>query len=183
MDEAHASVNPPPDPENGASVTRRGFFARMTGLIIGVLGAGYCIPLLTFAIRPALKKKEIRWADAGSLSELTVGAPKDLSYVTTQTDGWMKTSGMKSVWGTLLPDGSVRVFSPACPHLGCAYHWDSGAKEFKCPCHGSVFALDGTVLGGPAPRPLDTLPSKIENGRVMVKFEAFQEGSSKKVQV
>lgn len=183
MSDLESSENRPQLPDEGGPVTRRGFFARMTGVILGIIATGMGIPLLIFAIRPALKKKQVAWADAGSISALTVGVPKDLSYASTQMDAWLKTSGIKSVWGTLLPDGSVRVFSPACPHLGCAYHWEQGEKKFKCPCHGSVFALDGTVLAGPAPRPLDTLPSKVEDGRVMVKFMAFQEGLSKKIPV
>jgi menaquinol-cytochrome c reductase iron-sulfur subunit len=165
------------------SVTRRNFFARMTGLIAGVLGLGMGIPLLTFAIKPTLRHKKVAWADAGSVAVLTPGTPKDLSYEATSMDGWMKTSSMKSVWGELLPNGSVRVFSPNCPHLGCAYHWAAAAKEFQCPCHGSVFAYDGKVLAGPAPRPLDTLPSKIEDGRILVQFIRYQAGLPKKVPV
>jgi len=169
--------------DTDSSITRRSFFARMTGLIAAIIGMGMGIPLLTFAIKPAMRKKNILWADAGALSDLTLGVPKDLSYLATSMDGWLKTSSMQSVWAELLPDGSVRVFSPACPHLGCAFHWDSAAKEFKCPCHGSVYAYDGKVLSGPAPRPLDILPSKIESGRILVKFIRFQAGLSRKVPI
>lgn len=164
-------------------MTRRTLFARLTGLIVAILGAGMGVPLLTAAIRPTLRKKDVRWADAGSLSELTPGAPTDLPYVATSMNGWMKESSMQSVWAELLPEGSVRVFSPACPHLGCAYHWDSTAKCFQCPCHGSVFAFDGTVLAGPAPRPLDTLPVKIENGQIMVQFIRYRVGLANKVPI
>ncbi|MCI0476364.1 MAG: ubiquinol-cytochrome c reductase iron-sulfur subunit [Anaerolineales bacterium] len=40
-----------------------------------------------------------------------------------------------------------------CTHLGCAPRFDDG--EFVCPCHGSRFARDGSVLAAPATRPLD----------------------------
>ena len=45
------------------------------------------------------------------------------------------------------------AFNPACTHLGCAYHWDESPNNFVCPCHASVFSIDGKVLVGPAPRP------------------------------
>jgi menaquinol-cytochrome c reductase iron-sulfur subunit len=41
----------------------------------------------------------------------------------------------------------------------------------------------GKVLGGPPPRPLDTLPVKVENGEVHVMFETFRTGIEEKVMV
>ncbi len=183
MTESQSPGGPPPAPGKESSGTRRSFFVRMTGLIAAIIGAGMGIPLLTYAIKPAFRRKELLWADAGPVSALTPGVPTDLSYVATSMDGWLKTSTMKAVWAELLPDGSVRVFSPTCPHLGCSVHWDSTKTKFLCPCHGSVFSFDGKVTAGPAPRGLDTLPSKVENGRVMVMFEEYRAGQSKKIPV
>ena len=44
------------------------------------------------------------------------------------------------------------VISAVCPHLGCTVQWRE--TEFDCPCHGSRFLLNGSVLSGPAPRGL-----------------------------
>jgi menaquinol-cytochrome c reductase iron-sulfur subunit len=76
----------------------------------------------------------------------------------------------------------LRVFSPLCPHLGCGYRWEGTERKFKCPCHGSVYAITGEVLAGPAPRPLDTLPTKVENGRLLVIYEEFKAGLPAKVE-
>ena len=35
-----------------------------------------------------------------------------------------------------------------CTHLGCTVQF--AGDHFECPCHGSQFALSGTVLNGPA---------------------------------
>ena len=40
----------------------------------------------------------------------------------------------------------VTAFGPQCTHLGCAYHWEQGKKQFLCPCHTSVFSIDGKVI-------------------------------------
>ena len=49
-------------------------------------------------------------------------------------------------------DGGVFAISTACTHLGCIVR--HSAEGFECPCHGSRFAHDGTVLQGPAPQAL-----------------------------
>jgi Rieske Fe-S protein len=53
--------------------------------------------------------------------------------------------------------GKVNVFAINCSHLGCSVALNSSAKSFDCPCHGSRFHLDGTVLHGPAAYPLSNL--------------------------
>ena len=56
--------------------------------------------------------------------------------------------------------GKVDVFAINCSHLGCSVALNPNAKTFDCPCHGSRFNLDGTVLHGPAPVPLSHLTWK-----------------------
>jgi nitrite reductase/ring-hydroxylating ferredoxin subunit len=60
-------------------------------------------------------------------------------------------------------DGNqVHAISMICTHLGCIVKaTDSG---FDCPCHGSKFAKDGSVLRGPAPKALPWLEVKHAGG-------------------
>lgn len=37
-----------------------------------------------------------------------------------------------------------------CPHLGCALKWNSAEHTWDCPCHGSRFEEDGTLIDNPA---------------------------------
>jgi glycine/D-amino acid oxidase-like deaminating enzyme/nitrite reductase/ring-hydroxylating ferredoxin subunit len=52
-------------------------------------------------------------------------------------------------------DGMLYRVSPTCSHLGCRVSWNVAERSWDCPCHGSRFAPDGTVLQGPATRPLE----------------------------
>jgi len=65
----------------------------------------------------------------------------------------------------------LAALSPTCSHLGCGVAWSAEKKAFLCPCHGGVYAADGTVLAGPPPRPLTRLPLVVEGGRVSVEME------------
>jgi glycine/D-amino acid oxidase-like deaminating enzyme/nitrite reductase/ring-hydroxylating ferredoxin subunit len=51
--------------------------------------------------------------------------------------------------------GAFHRASAVCPHLGCIVHWDSLEGSWDCPCHGSRFGTDGSVLNGPALGGLD----------------------------
>ncbi|MEZ4626407.1 MAG: Rieske 2Fe-2S domain-containing protein [Thermomicrobiales bacterium] len=56
-----------------------------------------------------------------------------------------------------------------CPHLGCTVPWAPNFQEFRCPCHGSIYDLNGINTGGPAPRPLDTMTIAVQsNGDIVV---------------
>lgn len=50
--------------------------------------------------------------------------------------------------------GALRTVSATCPHAGCVVGWNAIDETWDCPCHGSRFAVDGTVIHGPAVTPL-----------------------------
>jgi glycine/D-amino acid oxidase-like deaminating enzyme/nitrite reductase/ring-hydroxylating ferredoxin subunit len=50
--------------------------------------------------------------------------------------------------------GRLHAFSPVCPHLYCLVAWNPAERSWDCPCHGSRYAGDGTVIQGPATRNL-----------------------------
>lgn len=63
-------------------------------------------------------------------------------------------------------EGKITAVSLTCTHLGCTVALDGG--KFLCPCHGSFFSLDGSVLKGPAERRLDAYKTEEKNGQVFV---------------
>lgn len=52
-------------------------------------------------------------------------------------------------------DGVLHAVSPVCTHMGCEVRWNTAELTWDCPCHGSRFELDGTVIEGPATRDLE----------------------------
>jgi len=54
-------------------------------------------------------------------------------------------------------DGEVHTVSAVCSHMGCLVHWNDAERSWDCPCHGSRFDADGSVLDSPANDPLSDL--------------------------
>jgi len=161
--------------------SRRSFMIRAIIGISAFIGAAVAASLTGFGILPVITKKETSWSDAGPAHDLEVNEPQERRFLQTVKTGWQEEKVERTVWLVKKADENVTAYSPNCPHLGCGYRWFSQDQRFKCPCHASVFDINGKVLSGPAPRALDTLEAKIENGRLLVKFEMFQVGIAKKV--
>lgn len=73
--------------------------------------------------------------------------------------------------------GQIEVFAQNCSHLGCSVAFNQKEKTFDCPCHGSRFNINGTVLHGPAAFPLSNLtweqgatPSEIQVDGIVLGF-------------
>lgn len=64
--------------------------------------------------------------------------------------------------------GNLTAVSRVCTHAGCSVEWRRGDQKFACPCHGAEFSASGAVLKGPAARPLETYPVKVEGNAVLV---------------
>jgi glycine/D-amino acid oxidase-like deaminating enzyme/nitrite reductase/ring-hydroxylating ferredoxin subunit len=68
--------------------------------------------------------------------------------------GGILRSGLKKIAVARAEDGTLHRVSASCTHLGCIVHWNGTEQCWDCPCHGSQFAPDGSVLNGPALTPL-----------------------------
>ncbi len=72
------------------------------------------------------------------------------------------------------PAGIIRIneklyaLSLICTHLGCIVSWHPEEKRLICPCHGGLYDINGSVLGGPPPRPLPSYEVKQSGDTVVV---------------
>jgi menaquinol-cytochrome c reductase iron-sulfur subunit len=166
---------------NGRSPgSRRSFFKLAVGALASLIGIVIGIPVLRSAMHSSTLQGS-GWSEVTDLEKLPLNRPEKIRFPTFFQDAYIHGMKVRSVWVIKNPAGDVTVFSPVCTHLGCYYSWNNAAGRFECPCHGSVFSFSGKVLGGPAPRPLDTLPHKIENGVLFVRWEEFKSGLAQKV--
>jgi cytochrome b6-f complex iron-sulfur subunit len=60
---------------------------------------------------------------------------------------------------------SANVLTATCTHEGCTVSNSSGS-QFVCPCHGSTYSTSGTVVQGPANRPLQQFAAQATDATV-----------------
>lgn len=150
-------------------ISRRKFFGWFVGGAIVAAGAAVAAPVIGYFLNPIYSKKGQQVTiSLVPTSQVPVGSPLFVTYQQTQQDGWVNSSTEHAAWVVTTNGKDFVVFNPHCTHLGCLYAWNPGLQEFQCPCHGSLFNIEGKVIGGPAPRPLETMPFKIENGIIML---------------
>lgn len=147
---------------------RRAFFLTMMYGLWAAIGTALSIPAAIYLLLPPKLRKEAEWTEAGDVAKMVPNSPVEMVFRRNRTDGWRILSEKSTAWAVKLDNGEVIAFAPQCTHLGCAYHWDAPKNQFLCPCHTSVFSLDGKVVSGPAPRPLDRYDAKVQNNKLLL---------------
>lgn len=141
-------------------VTRRNFLGTVINSLIGIWAIGAGI-LSGYAGLRYLWPTEKTAGGAGEkkasfpLAELAEGSMKKVVI------------GGKPA-GVIRVNGQVYALSLICTHLGCVVSWHQDEKRLKCPCHGGIYDVTGTVLGGPPPRPLPSFEVKMSGDTVVI---------------
>jgi cytochrome b6-f complex iron-sulfur subunit len=84
-------------------------------------------------------------ADVKGPVEIDLGAAENAAL--TNTGGYKIISDIIVV---NVGNDNFIALSAICTHMGCTVSYNSSAQNFPCPCHGSVFDLNGNVVQGPA---------------------------------
>ena len=148
--------------------TRRTFYVRAINVLGALITAALAFPAAAYLLIKPKGQETSDFIEVAEVDQLPPGRPEEIVYRRVRVDGWKRMDEKTTTWVVRGKDSSVVAFAPSCTHLGCAYHWDDEIQNFLCPCHSTVFALDGSVVSGPAPRPLDRYVSKVVGGKLMI---------------
>jgi cytochrome b6-f complex iron-sulfur subunit len=132
-----------------AAVSRRSFLDTLLFTSIAAAGVAALAPI-PFFLRPPPSRRPARVA-LGPASRFAPGVFETFEY-----------GGRSAI---ALHDGAeLRVIDRHCTHQGCDVAWIPRDSRFECPCHGALFAPDGTPVRGPHGGPLAAIPHRITPG-------------------
>lgn len=152
-------------------MSRREFVTIVSVTVGAAIGTAVGLPAIGYILTPALNAKEAdAWVPLGPVENYPVGVPTLMSFVRSKVNGWEKTANSYGVFVIREEGDTIKVFSNVCTHLGCRVNWDDASQEFKCPCHDAAFDVDGGIVKGPQPRPLDVYETKVEEGNLLIHF-------------
>lgn len=150
----------------------------ITGLRKWGLSNGTAAALI---LADALSGRENHWASVFNSNRITPAASAGrfvkenvravASVMAGKLRGWRGHTDLSPGEGTVIKvkgestavykdaDGEIHAVSATCTHLGCTVGFNAAEATWDCPCHGSRFSTDGSVIQGPAAKNLPPAPS------------------------
>lgn len=166
-----------------AGWTRRDFFNWVLNITMGAVALLVAIPTVGALLTPAFAKSKPQWVKLGTPASLQsaslaagsggVGSVVKAPYSYIRIDHWAKSptsdyAYLRYVGGNC----PFFILSPICTHLGCHVDWIPAANQFHCPCHGSVYTIDGINVSGPAPLPLGVFKWRLTGSDLYIAVES-----------
>src|SRR5207247_10219847 len=112
---------------NTPSGSRRSFLTWLIVAAAGLIGISLAVPLAGYVASPALKRRELRWVDAGPMDDLPIGEPTQRDLVMTITDGYMEVAAVKGIWALRLATNEVTVYRSEERRVGKEWRWAGDA--------------------------------------------------------
>ena len=137
-------------------LTRRAFLRTLLqGGFFSLLGATL-YPILRYLTPPKGAEASVSTAVAAKVDELAPNTAKIFRF------------GNRP--GILIhtPEGNLKAFSAVCTHLNCTVQYDEEASVIRCACHNGRFDLNGQVISGPPPRPLEPYQINVRGEEIVV---------------
>lgn len=156
-----------------AEMTRRELLSRIAVAgSVGVAGI-VVIPPAIHSLSPVIRRdEEPVWRPLGEVGDFPPGEVRKV-VVDVPRDDWAQSIREKGVYVWHSDEEGLVVFSRNCTDLGCPIEHDAGSNWFFCPCHGGIFATDGTPKAGPPSRPLYRFANRVRDGLLEIDLRSL----------
>ena len=141
-------------------LNRREFLKLLNRLLAATGLAVIAAPVVAFFYPPKLEEMPSEPVLVGPEDELPAGESKIVRF------GRYPALVINTQQG-------LRAYSAVCTHFACVVKYAPELDQIACPCHEGYFdPIDGHVIAGPPPTPLEALKIEVINGDIFVGGEA-----------
>lgn len=181
----------PADSGAAHSADRRDFLKGAASVCLGTLAMAVPATAGLLVVLDPLRRKAEQNTPilVTSLQSLPEDAlPRKFVVTASHADAWNRNPSVPvgAVYLRRTGPKTVQAFNVVCPHAGCFVDYVAARNGYLCPCHNSMFGLDGKISDpkSPSPRGLDELEVEIRGDtEVWVKFQNYLAGHEKKIPV
>jgi len=136
-------------------------------LVRWLLGGGFLAsvssfvyPVLRFVNPPEIPEAPVNEVSAGKVQDLAPNQARIVKF------------GSKPVLLIHSSETEWRAFSAICTHLNCTVQFQQSTSQIWCACHNGFYDLNGKVVSGPPPAPLEEYPVRIRGEEVVISGRA-----------
>ena len=138
------------------SVSRKGFLKIVKNVFAAVGLGGLVVPIIAYFYPAELEEVPSEPVAAGSIEDIPAGKSVTVKF------------GRYPAIVVNTSDG-LKAYSAVCTHFACITNWDEELGQIVCPCHEGYFdPMDGSVISGPPPAPLEKLEVEIIDDTIYV---------------
>ncbi len=135
---------------------RRSLVRWLLGTGVGASIASFLYPAIRFMDPPSIPEASVNEVAAGKVQDLKANSGKIVKF------------GSKPVLLVRVDDKEWRAFSAVCTHLNCTVQFRDDTHQIWCACHNGTYDLNGKVISGPPPAPLEEFTVRLRGDDVVV---------------
>jgi len=118
--------------------------------------ASFLYPVIRFLNPPLITEATVNEVSGGKVQDLKPNSGKIVRF------------GNKPALLVRISDTEWRAFSAVCTHLNCTVQYRDSTKQIWCACHNGTYDLNGSVVSGPPPNPLEEYTTNIRGDEVVI---------------
>jgi cytochrome b6-f complex iron-sulfur subunit len=120
----------------------------------------FLYPVLKFLIPPMVTEAAVNEVAAGKVGDLKPNTGKIIKF------------GNKPALLVRVNDTEFKAFSAVCTHLNCTVQYRDSTSQIWCACHNGTYDLNGHVVSGPPPNPLEEYAVNVRGEEVTISKKA-----------
>ncbi len=132
-----------------------------------LLGGGFMASIVSFLF-PAFRFMNPPAVAEASVNEVTAGKTGDLKI----NSGKIVKFGSRPALLVRTGDSEWRAYSAICTHLNCTVQYQESSRQIWCACHNGLYDLNGKVVSGPPPEPLEEYAVRVRGDELVISRRA-----------